>query len=52
VSGLLGGDGAADLAMDKTGAAMAVWIQNAPAYGQATWSAAGGWTTPQVAGTD
>jgi len=52
VSGALAGDGAADLAMDKTGAAMAVWIQNAPAYGQATWSAAGGWTTPTVTGTD
>ena len=52
VSGAVAGDGAADLAMDKTGAAMAVWIQNAPAYGQATWSAAGGWTTPQSAGTD
>ena len=52
VSGLLGGDGVADLAMDKTGAAMAVWIQNAPAYGQATWSAAAGWSTPQTAGTD
>ena len=52
VSGALAGDGTADLAMDKTGAAMAVWIQDAPAYGQATWTAAGGWTTPQVAGTD
>ena len=52
VSGPVAGDGAAELAMDRTGAAMAVWIQNAPAYGQATWSAAAGWTTPQVAGTD
>jgi len=52
ISGALDGDGAAELAMDKNGAAMAVWIQGAPAYGQATWSAAAGWTAPQVAGTD
>jgi hypothetical protein len=37
--------------MDKTGAAMAIWMQNPPAYGQATWSSAGGWTTPLVRGT-
>jgi hypothetical protein len=30
--------------MDKTGAAMAIWMQNPPSYGQATWSRAGGWT--------
>src|SRR6185369_9085925 len=51
ISGELAVDTAADLAMDKTGAAMAVWIQNPPSYGQATWSSAGGWTTPLVRGT-
>ncbi len=51
ISGELGVDTAAELAMDKTGAAMAVWMQSPPSYGQATWSRAGGWTTPLVRGT-
>jgi len=50
ISGELGVDTAAELAMDKTGAAMAIWMQNPPSYGQATWSRADGWTTPLVRG--
>jgi hypothetical protein len=51
ISGELGVDTAAELAMDKNGAAMAIWMQNPPTYGQATWSRGGGWTTPVVGGT-
>ena len=52
VSGPTAVDTAADMAMDKNGAAMAVWIETAPMYGQATWNAAAGWTTPAIDGTD
>ena len=47
ISGQLANDDAAELAMDKTGEAMAVWVQDTSNSGKTTWSkASGAWTTP------
>jgi hypothetical protein len=48
VSGARSTEGAAELAMDKNGAAMAVWMQTASRFGQATWGSATGWSAPDV----